>query len=77
MAGQERSSWGRVRGKRAGQRRGENRLKEESLDSEVESDAVSRCLVLLVTANISVCANPVSTCRMALVLGWRHSEGSR
>lgn len=59
MAGQERSSWGRVRGKRAGQHRGENRLKEESLDSEVESDAVSRCLVLLVTANISVRANPV------------------
>ena len=50
----ERRAWERARGKREDQSRRGNRLKEENLDSEVESDRVRRLLVLLFRVEINI-----------------------
>lgn len=55
LAGREKErTWESVRGKNEDQSRTENRLKEENLDSEVESDLVRRFLMLLVIVEINM-----------------------
>lgn len=77
MGGGEKRSSGRVRTKKPGQSRRENRFIKENIDSELESDPARRFLMLLIIADINASANSVSICRMVFVLGWRQSVGSR
>ena len=50
----DRRAWERARGKKKDQSGRGNRLKEENLDSEVESDLVRRFLVLLFIVEINI-----------------------
>ena len=50
----DRRAWERARGKKEDQSGRGNRLKEENLDSEVESDLVRRVLVLLFIVEINI-----------------------